>query len=77
MRTELTVAAAAAAALFAAYLVAGSAQATPLPVLKGDISQSDYGYGYGYGGCGWLYRNAVATGDAYWWNRYYSCTGYY
>jgi hypothetical protein len=34
-------------------------------------------YGYGYGGCGWLYRNAVATGDAYWWNRYYNCTGYY
>jgi hypothetical protein len=32
-----------------------------------------YGYGYGYGGCGWLYRNAVVTGDAYWWNRYYSC----
>jgi hypothetical protein len=33
------------------------------------------GYGYGYGGCGWLYRNAVATGDPYWWNRYYNCTG--
>jgi hypothetical protein len=36
-----------------------------------------YGYNYGYGGCGWLYRNAVATGDPYWWNRYYNCTGYY
>jgi hypothetical protein len=33
-------------------------------------------YGYG-GGCGWLYRNALATGDPYWWNRYYECTGYY
>ena len=29
-----------------------------------------------YGGCGWLYRNAVATGSAYWWNRYYECAGY-
>jgi hypothetical protein len=34
-------------------------------------------YGYYGGGCGWLYRNAVATGDPYWWNRYYACTGYY
>jgi hypothetical protein len=34
-------------------------------------------YGYYGGGCGWLYRNAVATGSAYWWNRYYACTGYY
>ena len=33
-------------------------------------------YGYG-GGCGWLYRNAIATGDPYWWSRYYECTGYY
>ena len=33
-------------------------------------------YGYG-GGCGWLYRNAIATGSSYWWNRYYECTGYY
>jgi hypothetical protein len=29
------------------------------------------------GGCGWLYRNAKATGAPYWWNRYYECTGYY
>jgi hypothetical protein len=34
-------------------------------------------YGYYGGGCGWLYRNAIATGDPYWWNRYYECTGYY
>jgi hypothetical protein len=34
-------------------------------------------YGYYGGGCGWLYRNAVATGSSYWWNRYYACTGYY
>jgi hypothetical protein len=33
-------------------------------------------YGYG-GGCGWLYRNAIDTGDPYWWNRYYACIGYY
>ena len=39
-----------------------------------------WGYGYyGYygGGCGWLYRNTIATGSAYWWNRYYACIGYY
>jgi hypothetical protein len=37
-----------------------------------------YSYGYGgYGGCGWLYRQAVATGSDYWWNRYYQCTCYY
>jgi hypothetical protein len=175
MRTKLTVAAAAVAALLATSLAAGSAQATSLPVLKSDANgQSDvtlvgrgrggggggggggghggrggfkggggkaysfkggggrsyayrggggsnpwkgggkyhykggknyayknhgnynrykhyghynnyrrfYGwpyiaYRYGYGGCGWLYRNAVATGDPYWWNRYYNCTGYY
>jgi hypothetical protein len=35
-----------------------------------------YSYGYG-GGCGWLYRQAVATGSDYWWNRYYQCTGSY
>ena len=26
-------------------------------------------YGYYGGGCGWLYRNAVATGSSYWWSR--------
>jgi hypothetical protein len=35
-----------------------------------------YAYGYGYGGCRWLYRNAVVTGDPYWWDRYYACTAY-
>jgi hypothetical protein len=34
-------------------------------------------YTYGGGGCGWLYRQAVATGSDYWWNRYYQCTGSY
>ena len=33
-------------------------------------------YTYG-GGCGWLYRQAVATGSDYWWDRYYRCTGSY
>jgi hypothetical protein len=33
-------------------------------------------YTYG-GGCGWLYRQAVATGSDYWWDRYYQCTGSY
>ncbi len=23
--------------------------------------------------CRWLYRNAVSTGSAYWWDRYESC----
>jgi hypothetical protein len=37
------------------------------------------GSGYGYSGvylaprCGWLYRKAVRTGDAYWWDRYEAC----
>lgn len=34
-------------------------------------------YTYGGGGCGWLYRQAVATGSDYWWDRYYQCTGSY
>ena len=34
-------------------------------------------YGAYAGSCGWMYRNAVATGDPYWWNRYYECVGYY
>ena len=37
-----------------------------------------YGYyggnGYYAGGCGWLYRNALATGNRSWWNRYVACT---
>ena len=35
-----------------------------------------YDYGYYGGGCSWLYRNAVATGSPYWWNRYQYCIGY-
>ncbi|MGD9503175.1 MAG: hypothetical protein AB7V40_11900 [Methyloceanibacter sp.] len=165
MRPKFIVATAAAAAFLATSLVSGSAQATPLPVLKSDIGQGvvtlvgkgggrggghgggrggghghaggykgggksfaykgggkhygykgggkhygykgggkhyaykgnynrykNYGYSnrryygwyglpylaYGYGGgCAWLYRNAIATNDPYWWNRYYACTGYY
>jgi hypothetical protein len=133
MSTKLTVAAALAGTLLATCLVAGSAQATSVPVLKGDATPGIvtlvghggggghgvnryaynryaygghhgyydhhrhygyygryrhygyygyygypyYSYGYYGGGCGWLYRNAVATGSPYWWNRYYQCTGYY
>ena len=33
--------------------------------------------GYSGGGCGWLYRRAAATGNPYWWSRYYDCIGYY
>ena len=33
-------------------------------------------YAYG-GGCGWLYRRAIETDSAYWWNRYNQCTGTY
>ena len=44
-----------------------------------------YGYGawyglplYSYGGgCGYLYRQAMATGSAYWWNRYRRCRDMY
>lgn len=32
-------------------------------------------YYYG-GGCSSLYRKAVRTGSAYWWNLYYQCVGY-
>ena len=32
------------------------------------------GNGYYSGGCGWLYRNAIATGNRDWWNRYVACT---
>jgi hypothetical protein len=35
-----------------------------------------YGY-YDDCGCGWLNRNAVATGSPYWWNRYQYCVGNY
>src|SRR5262245_53382771 len=55
MRTKLTVAAAAVAALLATSLVSGSAQATSLPVLKSNANQSDVtlvGKGGGRGGGG-------------------------
>jgi len=29
--------------------------------------------GYYYGDCDWLYRRAVETGSAYWWDRYDQC----
>ncbi len=33
---------------------------------------------YSYGGsCDYLYRRAVATNSAYWWDRYRRCSGYY
>ena len=32
-----------------------------------------YVYDYSGDGCEDLYENAVATGSAYWWNRYYDC----
>ncbi len=33
-------------------------------------------YSYG-GGCDDLYRRAVATNSAYWWDRYWACSGRY
>jgi len=33
-------------------------------------------YSYG-GGCSYLYRRAMATGSAYWWDRYRRCSGTY
>lgn len=37
---------------------------------------SSYGYGYAYGGCYHLKSKALATGSAYWWDRYHACKGY-
>lgn len=35
-------------------------------------------YDYSYAdNCAWLYRKAIYTGSAYWWNRYYACVNYY
>jgi hypothetical protein len=34
-------------------------------------------YGYNYGNCYWLQQQALITGNAYWWNRYNRCVGYY
>ena len=107
MKTRLLVTIAFTGTLLATCLVSGSAQATSLPVMKGEAPPSivtligekgghyaykgkrhhnDYRSRYGWwgapffpygGGCGWLYRNAKATGSAYWRNRYYECIGYY
>jgi hypothetical protein len=57
MKTELTVATALASMLLATCLVSGSAQATSLPVLKGDatpgiVTLVGHGHGGGHGG-GW------------------------
>ena len=58
--------------------------ATPIITITGTIITATtptaylyWGYGYYGGGCRWLYRNAIATGSAYWWDRYYACIGYY
>lgn len=34
---------------------------------------SDYDYGYYGGTCAYEYNRWVATGSAYWWNRYQDC----
>jgi hypothetical protein len=31
---------------------------------------------YAYGSCAYYYERAITTGSAYWWDRYYDCTGY-
>jgi hypothetical protein len=36
-----------------------------------------YDDAYGYGTCAYYYSRAIATGSAYWWNRYYDCVGYW
>lgn len=41
------------------------------PYFYGDY----YAYGGDYGSCNYLYRRAVTTNSAYWWNRYYACAG--
>jgi hypothetical protein len=38
------------------------------------VGYGAYYYGGGYGDdCRWLRRRALATGSAYWWDRYYAC----
>jgi len=39
------------------------------PFFYGDY----YAYGGDYGSCNYLYRRAVRSNSAYWWNRYYAC----
>jgi hypothetical protein len=47
------------------------------PIYAAPVYTYPYVYSYGYSdGCAWLYRRAVVTGDPYWWDRYYECTGY-
>lgn len=41
------------------------------PYFWGGLALSGAYYG---GNCGWLYRQAQATGSAYWWQRYQDCT---
>lgn len=48
------------------------------PRFRGFYAAPFVGYGaYYYGGygddCRWLRRRALATGSAYWWDRYYAC----
>jgi hypothetical protein len=50
----------------------------PAPIYAAPIYTYPYVSSYGYSdSCEWLYRRAVVTGDPYWWDRYYECTGYY
>lgn len=41
------------------------------PFFYGDY----YAYSGDYGSCNYLYRRAVRSNSAYWWNRYYACIG--
>ena len=67
MRTKLTVATALAGTLLATCLVSGSAQATSLPVLKGDATPGIVtlvGKGGGHGGGGHSMRGGGGGGHA-------------
>ena len=69
MRTKLSMATALAGTLLATCLVSGSAQATPLPVLKGDATPGIVTLvGRGGGGHGGLVV-AAAVVASWWWRR--------
>lgn len=43
------------------------------PYVWGGLAVTGAYGAYAYGNCGWLYRQAEATGSAYWWQRYEDC----
>jgi hypothetical protein len=42
---------------------------------RGGYGYAPFAYDDGGGSCAYYYRRAVATGSAYWWDRYQDCIG--